>query len=318
LLGAVPLLVWATLHGPGRLLSELFGSAIAGASPAQLPRALASHLLNLLLFGPTVALGVRPPWSAAPLNLWVAPIILLLWSAAIILGLRRDAWPATGQVGRWLLVGPMVALLAGFVLTPFGADPSGRYFLPLMAPLVVIGAAGVQAAVRRSGRRWPLVLAGVVLAFNLWANLFVASRAPGFTTQFDVTTIFDHDHDAALADFLLEQGATTGYSTYWVAYPLAFLSQERLVYLPALPYHSDFRYTARDDRYPPYRAVVAVAANPAYITARQPWLDDYLRSKFQSRGVTFQEATIGDYHVFYRLSRAMRPADLGLGPEAAP
>jgi hypothetical protein len=34
--------------------------------------------------------------------------------------------------------------------------------------------------------------------------------------------------------------------------------------------------------------------------------------------VAFEETTIGDYHVFHDLSQTVRPADLGLGAEAAP
>jgi hypothetical protein len=208
--------------------------------------------------------------------------------------------------------------LLAFVLTPFGADPSGRYFLPLAVPLAIFGAAGIQAAMNLTGRRWPLSLAALLLAFNLWTNIEAASREPGFTTQFDASTVFDRSHDAELIDFLLDQQETAGYSTYWVSYPLAFLSQERLVYLPHLPYHSDFRTTSRDDRYAPYRAVVAGASRPSYITARQPWLEAFLREGLRSRGVEFEEKAIGDYRVFYHLSRTVRPVDLGLGVETAP
>jgi hypothetical protein len=300
------------------LLRELLGSAIAGASPAQLSSAVVSHLANLVLFAPTVVLGVRPPWSVSPLGMPLAPIAVILWVVAVGLGLRRASWPASGLVGRTLLLGTALALLAGFLLTPFGADPSGRYFLPLAVPLSIIGAAGIQAGRQLSGRSWPLAVAAALLAFALWTNLEAAAAEPGLTTQFDSSTVFDHAHDAELADFLLDQDASAGYTTYWVSYPLAFLSQERLVYLPHLPYHSDLRYTSRDDRYAPYRDVVAAERRPTYITARQPWLDAVLRDGLYSLGVAFEETTIGDYHVFHDLSQTVRPADLGLGAEAAP
>lgn len=317
-LGALPLLLWGAANGPALLLRELLGSAIAGASPAQLSSAVVSHLANLVLFAPTVVLGVRPPWSVSPLGMPLAPIAVILWVVAVGLGLRRASWPASGLVGRTLLLGTALALLAGFLLTPFGADPSGRYFLPLAIPLSIIGAAGIQAARQLSGRSWPLAVAAALLAFALWTNLEAAAAEPGLTTQFDSSTVFDHAHDAELADFLLDQDASAGYTTYWVSYPLAFLSQERLVYLPHLPYHSDLRYTSRDDRYPPYRDVVAAEGRPTYITARQPWLDAVLREGLHSLGVAFEETTIGDYHVFHDLSQTVRPADLGLGAEAAP
>jgi hypothetical protein len=248
----------------------------------------------------------------------LSPIVAVLWLAALGLGLRRAAWPPEGRIGRTLLLAMAATLVAGFVLTPFGADPSGRYFLPLAIPAVIFAAVGVEAAQDLVGRPWPLALAVVLLGFNLWTNVQTARTSSGFTTQFDSETGFDHRRDEELVAFLEDHDAASGYSTYWVSYPLAFLSRERLVYLPHLPYHSDFRYTARDDRYAPYRAVVAAEARPAYITARQPWLDEFVRSRLGERGVSFQEKVIGDYRIFFDLGATVRPQELGLGPEAAP
>jgi hypothetical protein len=310
--------MWAAANGLGLLLDELFGSAIAGASPAELPSAIVAHVVNLFLFAPTVVLGLRPPWSAAPLGMPLAPLAAVLWLALIGLGLRRSSWPATVPLGRTVLLGVVLALTAGFVLTPFGADPSGRYFLPMVVPLAIFAAAGAQAARRLSGRSWPLALVAALVVFNLWTHVQAAAASPGLTTQFDSSTVFDHSRDDELVEFLLDRNAAAGYTTYWVAYPLAFLSQEQLVYLPHLPYHSDFRYTARDDRYEPYRAVVEAEQRPSYITARQPWLDEVLRSRLRALGIEFEETSIGDYQVFHGLSRLVRPEDLGLGPGAPP
>ena len=316
-LGALPMVAWSARNGLALLLQELLGSAIAGASPQGLLAAIASHAVNLVLFAPTVVLGLRPPWGVSPLGMPITPIIALLWLAALWIGLRRSSWPPEGLPGRTLLVGVAFALAVGFIVTPFGADPSGRYFLPLAAPLAVIAAAGVDGALTRTGTRWPLALAGLLIAFNLWTS-FQAAGPSGMTTQFDSSTIYDHAYDDRLIEFLLAQGETAGYSTYWVAYPMAFLSGERLVYLPHLPYHSDFRYTSRDDRYAPYRAIVGAAPRAAYITAGQPWLDTNLRQALRSLGVGYEETVIGDFRVFHSLSAFVRPADLGLGPEAAP
>jgi hypothetical protein len=113
--------------------------------------------------------------------------------------------------------------------------------------------------------------------------------------------------------FLREHGETSGYSNYWVAYPLAFRSAEELIYVPRLPYHTDFRYTTRDDRYPSYGEMVSRAGHVAYITTRHPSLDQYLQDRFLKQGLTWQEAQIGDFHVFYNLSRVIRPEEIGLG-----
>jgi hypothetical protein len=120
----------------------------------------------------------------------------------------------------------------------------------------------------------------------------------------------DHRADQALIDFLLQEGETRGYTNYWVAYPLAFLSDERIVFAPHLPYHQDFRYTARDDRYRPYAESVRASQRVAYITTNHPVLDAKLREGFARLGIQWQEARIGDYQIFYRLSRPVAPEEL--------
>jgi hypothetical protein len=116
-------------------------------------------------------------------------------------------------------------------------------------------------------------------------------------------------------EFLREQGETRGYTNYWVSYPLAFLSDETLIYVPVLPYHLDFRNTERFNRYPPYADAVAESQRAAFITTNHPPLDDHLREVFAALGVDYQEARFGQYHVFYGLSRHVRPAELSLTPE---
>ena len=40
-------------------------------------------------------------------------------------------------------------------------------------------------------------------------------------------------------DFLEAEGLERGYSNYWVSYRIAFLSGERLIFVPRLPYKAD-------------------------------------------------------------------------------
>jgi hypothetical protein len=114
-------------------------------------------------------------------------------------------------------------------------------------------------------------------------------------------------------NFLRKQGETRGYTNYWTAYPLAFLSSEELIFVPRLPYHLDLRYTPRDDRYAPYTEIVENSPRVAYITTRNPLLDEYLRDAFSDLSVTWQEKVISDYRVYYNLSSPVRPSDIGLG-----
>ena len=148
----------------------------------------------------------------------------------------------------------------------------------------------------------------VVIGFNLWGTMESALRnPPGITTQFDPVTRVDHSEIDSLIDFLEAEGETRGYSNYWVAYPLAFRSQERLIFIPRVPYHSDFRYTERDDRYAPYHGEVVGGQQVAYITTHHEALDQRIRETLIGHGIAWKEAKIGDFQVFYGLDRPLGP-----------
>ncbi|MEA3339874.1 MAG: hypothetical protein U9R15_07900, partial [Chloroflexota bacterium] len=74
----------------------------------------------------------------------------------------------------------------------------------------------------------------------------------------------------------------------------------------------DLRYTPRDDRYAPYGELVEASPTAAYVTTNHPLLDDLLREQFTGLGVSYAEAQIGDYHVFYDLSCKVSPGELDL------
>lgn len=312
-LGSTPWWWWALKNGPALVTQELLGSAIAGASSVNLLEAIGSHVFNLLLFGPTVMLGFRPPWSVHPLAGPLIPIAVILWiafAANEILDLRRlREW----HRGKALLYAVSAMLVLGFVLTPFGGDPSGRYFVPLAIPFAILLAGFLAKLRRRFGDLAWLAALAFVITFNLWGTLqSVNQNPPGLTTQFNQATQIDHSSIDELVAFLAQRGELVGYTNYWVSYPLAFLSEEQVIYVPQLPYHLDFRYTERDDRYSPYADRVAQGSQIAYITTRHPALDAKLRDAFVAAGVTWQERSIGDYQVLFALSDVIRPSDIGL------
>jgi len=315
IVGAAPWLGWALDHGLGALVTELGGSAISGASPAGWLAAIGSHLMNLLLFGPTVMMGLRPPWSVEVLAWPLVPLALIFWLGALgWAGMRRFRLGDDRAAGK-LLLAVVAILLAGFVLTPFGADPSGRYFLPVYVVMAVFGGAWLTHLRRVRGRVWAGAALGSVLLFNLVSTIQAARpMSPRLTTAFDPVAQVDASCLPELAAFLEANGETRGYTNYWVAYPLAFISNEQLVFIPTLPYHQDFRYTPRDDRYPPYDEQVSTSTRVAYITTHHPDLDDALSGAFRLRGVAFREKWIGPYHVFYDLSRAVRLSAADLTP----
>lgn len=317
--GSFPWWVKAQQAGIQNLFSELGGSAIAGVESLDHFGSLLQHVLNLSLFGSTVIFGMRPPWEIRWLALPLAPVALMVWVGVIIYAVRKvikelKSSPDEPGYSHAPLLGLVILMVAlGFILTPFGADPSGRYFLPVNVILAIFAGQAIWSWRHRVGN---LAWAGLIgiIAFNFWGTLQVAEKnPPGMTTQFDAVTQIDHSHDDELINFLTAHGEMWGYTNYWVAYPMAFQSEESLIYLPRLPYHEDLRYTPRDDRYKPYRSIVDQAESIAYITTNNPVLDEQIRAGFVVLGVDWKEKMIGDYHVYYQISRVVRPEEIGLG-----
>lgn len=313
-LGGAPWWYSALRGGLVTQLGEMLGSAIAGASPGAPLQAVTAHAANLALFGFTAIFGLRAPWSTRALAPALLPLALAFWLFVLYHSLSPRAVRTLTGRGRAALFGVVACVLAGFLLTPFGADPSGRYFLPLAVPLSLFAGDALDHIRRAVSPLAVAALLGGVLMFHAWGTLQSAlENPPGLTTQFDPSTWADRRHDAALIAFLSETGETRGYTTYWVSYPLAFLSRESLIFAPLLPYHLDLRYTPRDDRYPPYREAVAQSSRAAFITARNPALEAVLRQGFDRLGLFWDEERIGDYTVFYGLPRRVDPRELGVG-----
>lgn len=309
-IGSLPWWIYAFQNGVAALLTELLGNNVAVETGSWLART-GQHLFNLFVLGGSAAFGFRPPWEVRWLALALLPLVLIFWLAVIIL-FFQDLRKSPQKLERWVLIGILLTFCAGFLFTSFGVDPSGRYFLPVF--WVCALAAGAVIAGLKIPQRWKIAVIALVLVFQAWGTVdCVLRNPPGLTTQFYAPTVYDHSAYPQLIEFLERHGETRGYSTYWVSYPMDFRSQERLIFVPALPYHPDLGYSPRDDRYAPYRQVVTESSRVAYVTARNDELDAYLREQFGRLGVQWQEQHIGDFQVFYALSRVVRPQEIGLG-----
>jgi hypothetical protein len=228
-------------------------------------------------------------------------VTLFVYSGALVYAIKCGSKILWGMIG---------VLFVTFLITPFGGDPSGRYFLPLYLPLAIF-TASLLSRLREKNRTLVGLLIAVILGYNVISTLNAAAiQPPGISTQFDPVSWIDHTRDQELIDFLLAHGETRGYSNYWVEYPIAFLSNERIIASAQLPYHLDRGYTPRDDRYLPYTEVVAQAPRAFYITTNHPNLDELIRSGLTRLNVTFNEHATGNYHIFYDLSRKVTPDEL--------
>jgi hypothetical protein len=98
-------------------------------------------------------------------------------------------------------------------------------------------------------------------------------------------------YSADFVSFLETQGLTRGYARYSVAYPLSYLSNERLIYTPAF-------HTPSSDRYPEYTRMVSQSDNPAFI-----FIDDsdadLFRHRLTALKVGFKEERWRNYTIFH-------------------
>lgn len=280
------------------------------------------NFLGFSLLGIPGLLGMRFPWAEtfAP---WPVLFVIVFISLALLdYGIRvlRKSNDVANPGAKIFLLGFGVVFCAVFIFSQFGIDSTGRYFLPLYVVYFGVGAAFVRFVWSRQ-RVLGLWLLVIILGLNGAETYRAANHPDKITTQFDIITRFDNSHDDELMSFLFENQELYGYTNYWVSFRLAFLSEEELLFAPRLPYKSDMSYTAADNRYPLYNELVEASDKVAFITSKHPALDAVLRQQFADLGVSFQEAQIGEFHIFYQLSRHVSPVELGLiyfDPKSSP
>jgi 4-amino-4-deoxy-L-arabinose transferase-like glycosyltransferase len=306
LLGALPWIAGWIQRGAAAF-EELGGSAIAGTLQGGTASVFLLRLLNFFLFGVSTLFGLRPSWELRWLIPAMLPLALILDLAVVVFTVRRLRVREAAAAARRMLAGAAGLLLLVYLVTPFGNDPSGRYFLPLG---LVMAAFTAEWIARRPGRFGYAFLAAWIAYAALGTASCAARNPPGITTQFDPVAQVDMRDLPEVIAFLQASGETTGYTNYWVSFPLAFLSDEQLIFTARLPYHEDLRYTARDNRYSPYGDRVENAGRIAYITTNNPGLDAVLESGFARLGVDYQITQIGDFRIYFNLSRVVRPEEL--------
>ncbi len=315
-IGAGPWIA-GVLSNPAAYLGDLLGVRFGQTVAASVGRlGVPGRIVSLVGFNLPALFGMRPPWALS----WIAPVagvfvaslyLLILWqSARRLRGALLDSRVMAGTLlGGWLI------LILAFVLSPFGVDPTGRYLLPLYPLLAILtGDWAARLMAHLAGwRRWaaPGIVSALAL-FNLWGTLkAVIDTPPGLTTQFNPVTDIPNAYDGALISFLDSIHSDRGYADYWVTFRLAFLTRERIILAPRLPYKADMSYTDHDNRYPPYSAAADAAPNPVYVVSNLPELDAALAARLDALGVRYAVQRIGPHTVYYGLSRRVTPEELG-------
>lgn len=245
-LGARTVLGWLTFEWQpyaGRLrelvtwgLPDMLGVQVHQLSTYGLPSALTAGSAAA-----AVALG-----GAA-----LAIVCRMIWLAR-----RSDAFRRAGRPGLRFCV--YLALVAVQTILVYGLNggiaigvaPTLRYVLfALLLPVALLGA---YFQIERS-RRWQ---AAVALAIGAWATLNLVDVAR-FIREFE--TAPPPMNRLVMADYLVSRGVGYGRATYFDAYIIVFLSQERVI-------------LASTDtvRIPAYQAQVDAHASAAVTLRRQP------------------------------------------------
>jgi len=316
ILGSAPWWVFDINHNGAALatfLSSRQTGEFAGIGLPYVPPA--QRAIGLFLIGFPALIGMRFPWSSAYFLAPVGILVALVYGVAIV-RLLRGHNPLQPEA-RGLLLGMLGLFCIVFVASTFGADPTGRYLLPLLLPMGILlgafvtnlldqlttssqnSALSTQHSALSFAQSFAFVLVNLVVGYQAAGQIAAMTTPPGLTTQFDPASHIANDHDADLIAFLDAQGLYNGYSNYWVAFRLAYLSGERMQYSAALPYKTDLNYNPADNRYPLYARAADAAERIAVITTNLPELDIRLQTAWAENCVTYREQVIGAFHIYY-------------------
>ena len=253
------------------------------------------RLLGLVVLGLPTSFGMRHPWA----SYYVVPSLgFAVWGMVCVGAYRVVRAPALPLLSRFLVLGIPVTLLTVFLASSFGGDPTGRYFLPLLLSYSLFGAMALDALWLR--RRWLGIvgLVGIVGYMGLGMVDAILKEDVGITPQFDLVTHLPNTHDHELVTFLVEHDLRYGYTSYWLSFRLAYLSDERLQYSATLPNKADLSYNPTDNRYPAYVEAVNHAERVAIITTdRLPQLEPILQMQLDA--YTYNIHEVGIFNVYY-------------------
>ena len=289
LFGLLPI-IYHNISQPGATLLRLF------ARPSALDRQAASHLLSSEgVFSLFLQLLEKWAYSShqALLSLPQFTLSLLGWapdatvwgriSGLINLSVLLFAlWTFLRYRGNKKAI-PRAVLLTAIItycfVVLFGLNRD-RYLIPMLLLIPF----GLVLAIQRIAGFLDRRVSTAAVAFILLIN--------GLADFWDTQTRYPDYH--GLARFLQFNGLISGYASYTTAYPLVYLSNERLIYTPAF---DDSQY----DRHVEYTAHVARAEKPTFVFSDQRNADRFRRG-LGALNTSSKERAWGPFRVFHDLS----------------
>ena len=299
LVGFAPALAYNATHG--------FPSLRFAAEGGTEPGAVVLNLWGLVRYGLPVLVGLAEAtptrelldrdWPYRPGSWWLVtaglPIVglaIVWWARRSVVDLvRAGGTVASRQAALFVLV--LVAVVAAAAVTRFAnllAEP--RYALPIYSAVPLFAAAAWSLR-KRSRALFAAVVAGVLI-LNA-ASLLTSNYRLSLPVSAGESTAANR---AVLIEYLLERGIDRIYTDYWLAYPIAFESGERIV--PGVR-------SGGFSRRPSYSHLAWTAEGPAFVFAAGTLGDEQFRRDLASVGGT---ADVDEVSV-YRVYTQVRPLD---------
>ncbi len=176
----------------------------------------------------------------------------LFLSAIALVGLARGTW----MLSRDRATGCRAALVVlPLAVTTLLLGPEHRHMLSVPLLLTPLGLAAVERAASRlvADKSSAIPAAITVLATLYGLATIVSNRTLPWREE---PAFYRHVYDwPTIVTRLDEAGFVRGYGEFWTAYPLTYMSDERILVVPVLP----SRYGNVTDRYPPYYDIVRAA-----------------------------------------------------------
>jgi hypothetical protein len=187
--------------------------------------------------------------------------------------------------------------LAGFsiLFALFGFMASPRYLLPLW-PAAAIALAAILAQVGQKNRLVAISLLTFLLSVNVAGALLCSKiKSPPYER---------------LADFLVSKNLHWGYAGYWEAYPVIFLSGEKIILSPTLDLTSV--HPKSKDVYPFYTNIVNKESNVFYVTNDNTRSVNIFTEKMAALKVKFRKYPLPPFMIYHSFSKRIYPEDLAL------
>ena len=304
LVGFSPALAYNATHG--------FPSLRFAAEGGTEPGAVVFNLWGLVRYGLPVLVGLAEgtptkelldqDWPHRPGSSWLVTVglpvlgLAVAWWArnSMVDLVRSRGTVASRQAALFLLL--LLGVVASAAVTRFAnlwAEP--RYALPIYGAVPLFAAAAWSLR-KRSRALFVGVVAGVLIV-NV-ASLLTSNYRLSLPVSAGASTAANR---AILIDELLDRGIDRIYTDYWLAYPIAFESNERIV--PGVR-------SGGFSRRPSYSHLAWTADDPAFVFAVGTPGDEQFRRDLAAVGGTAEAAEVSVYRVYthvHPLEQMRRP-----------